>query len=239
MKSTILFFIFLSTFFKCNNHVPDTTIYKVVKEQSYVRKEWTSLKENGKLGEFFKRNGRIYCGEVMFNEYPLKDIDTASFMVIPESGYAKDKHHIYYPLGITCICGKNWGCCHCTEYITNADVNTFTPLGGLYGKDSRYVYFMGRRRESMEVDSFTVIHAMEKIFFGKDNKHIYNGDLVFEGADPSSFHYDSMSINNDPSKDHYVFSDKTRSWEYQNGLLIEMGGSIVRQYHYMNKRQAN
>jgi hypothetical protein len=219
----------------CNSHAHDTAIYEAVKAQSYSRKEWTRLKENGKLGEFFKRHGKIYCGEVMYNEYPLNDVDTAHFMVMPGSGYAKDQAHVYYPLRKICIDGKGWGCCHCNEYITNADVKTFQPLGGSYGKDSRYVYFMGRKRESLKVDSFTVIQAMEKIYFGRDSRHIYNGDFVFEGADPLSFHYDSSSTYNDPSLQQYVFSDKTSSWQYKDGYLFEINGNGTRQYHYMNK----
>jgi len=206
----------------CQHPKPDASKYWDISEQKYQNHQWTGLVEKGKIGMYFKRHSKIYCGEVMYNEYPMKNIDTASFLVMGESGYAKDKQHVYYPLQQTCVDGENWGCCYCSDYMTGADVSTFQFKGGTYGVDRYHVYFMGKVIKNTNPESFLIINACGDVFFGKDSHTVYNGREILIGADAPSFHYDSLNEENYPSAGIYIFSDKKNSWAYRNGLLTVM-----------------
>jgi hypothetical protein len=77
-------------------------------------------------------------------------VDKGSLRVSRSSGYAKDKNHVYYPLGVDYLsepgdsdCPMSVGMRVTRCIIEEADPATFKVIGNGYAIDSRYMYYEG------------------------------------------------------------------------------------------------
>ncbi|MBO9699968.1 MAG: DKNYY domain-containing protein [Sporocytophaga sp.] len=177
-------------------------------------KGWFKLSNNKKIKRYFRNGDQVYCGEVQFNDHPMKNVDTASFEVYLGSEYARDKNRVYYPLQIACVDGKNWGVCYCTDYIIkNADPQTFKYLGNEYASDKNSAFYFGNVIKNSDGQSFRIINGSESLRFAVDKNKVYFGDEIFEGADPETFQYDHSNPLNDTIR-NFILKDKNHVWKF-------------------------
>lgn len=69
------------------------------------------------------------------------------------------------------------------NFVSEADVTTFRPIGGLFAKDARHVFFGEEVVEGADPLSFSVIDAMT----GRDAKSIYRASDRCDECDFESF----------------------------------------------------
>lgn len=145
---------------------------------------WMKLNEGQLSGEYFFHKGEVYCGEVMYNSYPMKGVDTETFEVLNGTDYARDKNKVFYPLMSICVDGQNWGNCHAVEYVVNgADAASFNSVGDGYGVDKHSVYHRGEIMLGVHSDEFENLSQG----YARDSNHVYCFGKVLEEADRETF----------------------------------------------------
>lgn len=143
----------------------------------------------------------------------MKNVDANSFEAIPNSNYARDKNHIYYPIEMPCIDYTDCGVCWCATYVLErANPNSFEYLGNEYAKDGKSVFFRGHLINEADGESFEIIEGREFFYFAKDKNHVYKHDDVFREADAKTFYFDKDDERN---KSKTIVGDKDNEWEYQ------------------------
>lgn len=158
---------------------------------------WLKLEESEKSGDYFILDEEVYCGEVAHNSYPLKKIDFESFEVLSGTDYAKDKNHVLYPLQTICVDGRNWGNCHCTEYIIEgADPLTFEYIGDGFAKDKKNVYSGGVKIKNAISNEFENLGEG----YARDLSHVYFRSKILNEVDPNSFEVLENGMGQDSSK---------------------------------------
>ena len=221
----LLFIVFISILHGCSEQSEEYEIPKL-EEVSSDSLVWIPLMESQKNGNYFILEGQVYCGEVAYNSYPLEEINTESFEVLSGTEYARDKNHVLYPLTNICVDGKNWGNCHCVEYIIEgADPKSFEYAGDEYSLDKTSTYFRGIRIKELSPAEFELLgddyarDSSQLFFRGKPLENIallefqnlsqgyasnyefvlYNGKIL-EGVDPSTFIVSDHGMASDSSK---------------------------------------
>ena len=120
------------------------------------RGHWKQLKENERIGFYWRHNDKIYAGlgdSAVLIKYvkPMEDVDIATFYVNKETtngmeNYAKDKKNVYYPLHVICVDADTYGYEYATEPIVKgASPSSFRYVGDGKGTDGYRMYRYGRR----------------------------------------------------------------------------------------------
>jgi hypothetical protein len=97
--------------------------------------------------------------------FRLTGVDTATF--VPLGNYAKDKWYAY----------------HSSSYRFCADTDSFVPMGNLYAKDRKRVYFQDVPLPDADPTSARVVDDYLLV----DNEHVYQAEKLIPGADPHTF----------------------------------------------------
>lgn len=104
----------------------------------------------------------------------ILDVDTASFTVLDDPRYAKDRQKVFF---------RGW-------HILDAQPASFEILayevgvsGRLYSKDSQHVFLERHTIVGADPFSFEVIDAP----YVRDSRRAYCGTLPIEGSDPKTF----------------------------------------------------
>lgn len=111
--------------------------------------EWIRLTNGQECDWYIQKDNVIYGIEISDTAWlryyePLEDVDIYSFEVCKGSGYAKDNHHVYYPLEVTCEDGYEFSACYFAKYIIReADPQTFKHIGNGYAVDHNNMFFEG------------------------------------------------------------------------------------------------
>ncbi|WP_028979849.1 DKNYY domain-containing protein [Sporocytophaga myxococcoides] len=178
-------------------------------------KGWFKLNNNKKIKRYFRRGSEVYCGDVEYNDHPMKGADTASFEVYLGTEYARDKNKVYYPIQINCQEGRDYGVCYCTDYIVkNADPGTFNYLGNEFGSDKNFAFYSGIIIKHSDGQSFRIFNESEYLPFAVDKNNVYVREQIFEKADPKTFHYDYANPLNDTITQNFIFKDKNHIWKF-------------------------
>lgn len=197
----------------CNNS-SSTSNQKIASKNS----TWKSLEKNERIGQYHLKDGKVYCGESGCTAESMSGVDLPSFMVSTVSDYAKDHDHVYYPITILCVDGKDCGACYATEYIVKgAQPSSFKGLTEKYGKDLQHGYFEGKEIPKSDGKSFKAVHVSKYTHFAVDKNYVYYNQNIFEEADPDTFYYDSVStkkLNTYDQFEFYIFEDATNKWKY-------------------------
>lgn len=176
---------------------------------------WFKLSNNKKIKRYFRRGSDVYCGDVEYNDYPMKGADTATFEVYLGTEYARDINNIYYPLQIRCEEGKGYGVCYCTDYIVkNADPQTFKYVGKDYGADKNSAFYSGIMIKNSDGQSFRTITGSDHLRFAVDKNNVYIREEIFKGADPITFQYDISNPLNDTMTINFILKDKNHIWKF-------------------------
>ena len=120
------------------------------------RGHWKQLKENERIGFYWRHNDKIYAGlgdSAVLIKYvkPMEDVDIATFYVNKKTtngmeNYAKDKKNVYYPLHVICVDADTYGYEYATEPIVKgAFPSSFRYVGDGKGTDGYRMYRYGRR----------------------------------------------------------------------------------------------
>lgn len=122
------------------------------------RGHWKLLKENERIGFYWRHNDKIYAGlgdSAVLIKYvkPMEDVDIATFYVNKETtngmeNYAKDKKNVYYPLHVICVDADTYGYEYATDPIVkDASPSSFRYVGDGKGTDGYTMYRCGRRED--------------------------------------------------------------------------------------------
>lgn len=111
---------------------------------------WVKLQESQKINGYLKIGKNIYGGDFdsCSLKYidPLYGVDAGSFEVCINSGYARDKNHVYYPILETYREAETWGASRYDEYVVQgASPKSFKFIGDCYGIDGYTMYRMGEK----------------------------------------------------------------------------------------------
>lgn len=121
------------------------------KSHAYIDKGiWVSLRDGETIDGYTRLNDNIYGGYadsiyMQTHMKALSGIDMKTFKVCKGTGYAKDIHHVYYPLKIRCEDASEYGGCYFVEYIIDDAISaTFKYIGHGYATDGEKLYDEGR-----------------------------------------------------------------------------------------------
>jgi hypothetical protein len=118
---------------------------------------WTILQKNECIDKYTRIGDSIFGGEIACDIEPLKNLDAKSFQVLPGTGYAKDKNHVYFPINTSSIDYSDCGVCFFEEILVeNANPVTFQYLGKDYATDGKLVFFRGQLLENANGPTFRV-----------------------------------------------------------------------------------
>lgn len=135
---------------------------------------WTELKEGEKIEDYYRKDDKIFCGEVNCDVKPLENIDIGTFKVAQGTKYAKDDNHVYYPIQVICIDYTDCGVCYCDKYIVEgANSKTFKTLSKDYAADNKAAFFRGEMINKVDRQTFRVIEGPEFFYFAVDKNHVY------------------------------------------------------------------
>jgi hypothetical protein len=126
----------------------------------------------------------IVINEAVGKEVRELDVDPHSFVVFPDSEYAKDNKHAF----------------HCGRQLEGVDGATFELLGELgFSKDARQVFYRNHVIVGADPGSFRLLEFP----YARDDDHVYCGSLrmVIENADKFR-----VLSNGDPSTTSYFHS---------------------------------
>ena len=128
--------------------VGSVLLYYANMPQIVDKGEWVKLHKNQRINGYLRIGNQIYGGDIdlCFLKYftPLKNVDAQTFEVCKNSGYARDKNHVYYPICEIYYEGDTWGGSQFKEYIVvGASPKTFIFLGDDYGIDGYAMYQSG------------------------------------------------------------------------------------------------
>lgn len=191
----------------------------VDRTEQYVKEEksWISLEDKESINGYTRIGDSIFGGEIACNVEPLKGIDIKTFLVLPGTGYAKDKNNVYYPLEIPCIDYTDCGVCFYGKVIMeNVNVESFEYLKKEYATDGKNVYFRGELMPDADGETFKVINGPEFFFFAADKNNVYKHNRIFKEADSETFYYDSTDDRNIVREyEHkFIIADKNKEWEF-------------------------
>lgn len=155
--------------------------------------------------------------KVYFGANEIAGSDAISFIIFEESGYAKDKNHVYLEGAIlssldpaeTHYLGYGRLRDNQSVYVGNiiiidADPHTYQVLvakdSTSYGKDKNFVYY-GREKKAF-IDKDTITPLSNK--YAKDKNSVYFWGNKIADSDGASF----VALSNDIGKDkHHVYSN--------------------------------
>jgi hypothetical protein len=220
MKTAIRYpaLLLLITLFACHPNrirykVPDHITDKT--EQLSGKNIWVELNDSERIDGYTRIGSWIFGGEIACGIQPLKDIDAGSFTVCPGTKYAKDLHHVYYPLEIVCVDGEDCGVCYYAKIIVDSALPaSFRYLAKDYATDGRHVFFRGELIQYADGSTFSVIEGPQYLFFAADKDHVYRYGSVFAEADAASFYFHAADARNDTGTHKYIIGDKDHEWEY-------------------------
>lgn len=136
--------------------------------------EWMPLTDSSHIDYYYNYKHKIYGTDLespnwndLFLIDPLEGIDYEDVQVCKGSGYAKDKHHVIYPLVKISIdfdehlpgSMTNFGILFEKYIIEGADPGTFKYIGDGYGIDNRHMYYNG---EEIKWDDNIIKQQIEK-----------------------------------------------------------------------------
>lgn len=133
--------------------------YQINPNESYLVKD---------DGVYWSRFVRITQRQV---ELKVDSIDKATFTVLSDPLYAKDKNYVYYK----------------ASPIAQADPASFTVITSNFTKDSHYVYLNGEIIKGADPASFTVLKEGIIDYYSKDKKNHYYSFTAFKPCDEKSF----------------------------------------------------
>lgn len=159
--------------------------------------------EEGEVLYYFGDKNTIFIE----NE-PKIMFDRGSFKVLDDSGYAKDKNHVYYD---------------CDKVLEDADPLTFSAIGGGYAKDKNHAYYNAdmytinpRIADNVDPQSFEAVskedsHTKLFLFYAKDKNHVYKtipkeGDsenlyfVIIQGVKPADCTIETITLCDPESK---------------------------------------
>lgn len=113
---------------------------------------------------------------VYFDGIIIDELDAASFTLLGDSKFLKDKNSIYLE-------NIQYDISRWILKVETSDPKTFIALGELYGKDKNNAYFRAWIIEQADVNSFETINT----FYAKDKNHVYNWGKIVNNADPKTF----------------------------------------------------
>lgn len=178
---------------------------------------WTSLNDKESVDGFTRIGDSIYGGEIDCNISPIKYIDIKSFKVLAGTKYAKDKNHVYYPLGVPCVDFTDCGVCYYDKIIIEkANPTTFKYLSKDYATDGKYIFFRGQLLQGADALTFKVIDGPQFFYFATDKNNVYIHDDIFKEAEQSTFYYAKDDPRNKVSdfENVYIIADKNNKWKY-------------------------
>ncbi|OGG60174.1 hypothetical protein A3C89_02165 [Candidatus Kaiserbacteria bacterium RIFCSPHIGHO2_02_FULL_50_50] len=144
---------------------------------------------------YYKDSVQVYVREVIPNPlhtvlHPFSEVDPATFEVIPDSDYVKDKNAVYYK----------------RSYMYGTDPETFAVLREPdigkpslrmrykypYAKDKNGAYFEGNTINSADIETFTPLYekgeTVGKTFdYARDKNSVFYHETTIKGADPDTF----------------------------------------------------
>jgi|GEM_PF-2054594 len=119
-------------------------------------------------GVYWSRFNRLSQGQV---ELKVDSIDKATFSVLTQPLYAKDKNYVYYK----------------ATPIAQADVASFVVVNSTYSKDARNVYLSGEVIPGADPASFEVIAEGLLDHYARDRHNYFYGLMTMDACDRSSF----------------------------------------------------
>ena len=123
----------------------------------------------------------------------ILDVDAASFTILSDPRYAKDRQRVLFRGGL----------------ILDAQPASFEILqdevgvsGRLYAKDTQHVFLKGQTVVGADPHSFEVINAP----YARDARRVYCGTLPMNGSDPKTFQLvrDSTAWSEFPNKEYFL-----------------------------------
>jgi hypothetical protein len=202
-----LFFIFIPIIFFYSCSLKENIIGLQSNEHGELAK-WTMLKNNENVGEYINQNDKLYCGST--SSHPMENVDSNTFEVLSNSGYARDTSHVYYPIKMLCVDGTDFGYCYCVEYVLEGALpSKFKYLGKDYATDGHKVFFRGGLVPGAVGNSIQLVKGPIFLFSIKDANNVFIYKTILEAADPDSFHYwKTVGYNT------YLLKDKKHIWEF-------------------------
>ena len=218
MIKIFIFLSFISANFFCQG-LSEILLYSSPDPNS----NYVVLSEGESIDGYTKQGNQIFGGEIDCNINPLKGVDIQSFQVLPGTKYSRDKNRVYYPIKVTCKDYEDCGVCYYDSVeVKNANPAKFEYLGKGYAKDSNYVFYRGRIISAADNSTFRLISCPDEMIFATDANNVYNGDVVFEGADPSTFRYEEVEVQVEGT--NHILVDKNKKWAfYNNSDIIQIG----------------
>ncbi len=153
------------------------------------------------------------------NERLLEHADAASFSVLDNSEYGKDKFHVY----------------NGTQIIPGADPSSFTLIDDYYAKDKYRGYFCGDSIATSTAEGFTVINS----YYAKDLHDVYYTTSPLHVCHPGNFKYigpdDNLDLNSWSTDGcHYFYMQfKIPSEDYAHTRYFLKGGGMAADLHYV------
>lgn len=142
----------------------------------YTDEDWYNSLPRGEMQMLYDGYSKDW-NNVYMNDEIVEGADPESFEHFGGM-YAKDAEHVF--IG--------------TALVEGVDADHFEYLGGVYGRDDKNIY-VSTSHQSFEVlfgadlETFEVISDddLRVDSYAKDQNHVYQNEIIFEGADPASF----------------------------------------------------
>lgn len=140
---------------------------------------------------FIKDNLNVFFVRQNGESVILDGADVASFKIIENTCYAKDKESVFF--NNSGYRFESFG------KIEGADPETFEVISGGYTKDATKVYYNGVNIKGSDVDTFELVG----FYHSKDKNFVYYQGLLIDGADPKTFETTSASYYSKDLKSAY------------------------------------
>ena len=170
------------------------------------------------LGELY----RVILFWVFHCDNRVIGADRKTFEVFPNNLFARDKRNVYWiqerienanrdtfrPIAINYGKDKNY-VFRTVHILEDANPQTIQKLDGFYTKDDKFAYWMEKKIEGCNADSFEILREEKDL--SRDKYKVFFKDKIIDGADPESFIFDDKI-------GEYYYEDKYAIY-YKNVMI--------------------
>ncbi len=133
---------------------------------------------------YYDSNFSIFTGDTTIRKPLSSLVDVSSFNQLDSTEYSKDKNRVYYFYDNSDGGNRN--------VVLGADPKSFKRLCEYrWGIDKNAVYYQNRKLEGLNLAKLQVLHSTDTsnhfVDYVKDDKVVYQRDMVLQGADAKTF----------------------------------------------------